>query len=288
MAADGEIQRILEIPLPDLTTFQVCKLLEHLLKSNGDLTAAHLDLAIQHERFKLAIQIVGRGISSPNLVPLVTPIFASSRVLDSDFSMFLLACTVAGVGLSDLLLTTSPFSEAQIAHLMIVLIPLLIESTAPVPVSASLDIPILRPVFDGYAQGRIALLSLAYVKRDICAILTGIADTKVAKLDSLLPVLSSEQVAARIHEFANAITNLSRDSFSVSTPDGLKQYRGSFCEEIDAAQKYVVESLQPLMQCLNSTIAQGKAVSAKLAKYVQCATFVRTNFLGDLGSCPAV
>jgi hypothetical protein len=283
MGADGDVQRILEIPLPELTTFQVCKLLEHLLKSNWDLAGAHLELAIQHHRFKLAIQIVDRGITCPNLVALLTAIFASPRALDSDFAMFLLACIVANVDLSDFLLTTSSFSEAQIAHLMIVLIPLLIASAEFVPASASLDLPLLRPVFDAYSEGGIAFLSLAYVRQDICEVLTRIADTKVAKLDSLLPVLSSEPVAVRVHEFANAITNLSKDSFTVSTPEGLKQYRASFCEEIDAAQKYVAELLQPPMQCLNSTIAEGKAVSAKLAKYVQCATFVRTNFLDAPG-----
>jgi hypothetical protein len=55
---------------------------------------------------KLAIQIVDRGVTSLNLVALLTPIFTSPRALDSDFAMFLLACAVADVDLSDLLLTT--------------------------------------------------------------------------------------------------------------------------------------------------------------------------------------
>jgi hypothetical protein len=237
-----------------------------LLKSDAPLTCFHLDIAVKHRHFALAIRVLNRGIDSPNLSSILAGHLSSPNSLDADFDVFLFACVLFEANISGLLNAISTFPTIHIPHIAIALIPLLIASPSP-------SLSNFGALFAG--ESNRALLPYAFARQEVIQLTQRLEAAKMAAFESVSPVLSLPAVYATLSKFATDLTTQVKDRGVRRLPSDVTDFKSFLSDDIHKIERYFLSTLLEPMQAVNSLVAEGKRIHATVGRYASAVDFLK-------------
>ena len=276
MSTSPSIQSLLEADLDTLNACQATQLLQHLTHNDVEIKPEHLNLALRHRLFKIALQLIDKGITSPQLVNLIMCVLSCPLRAETDFEILLLHCLAAGIDLSAVLTSLNEINPVNADSAMIIITPLLFSQTDLSSIDASAAPYTIRSVVEAAKSG---CLSLVY--EDLKAKLIDQTETlhanKLAKLNEAQSLIDSPEISQRIRENANAIPVTCR-TLALSTTQPPERFRDKVLIDMETLEKYLTENVVPPMRVITQTLTEVKMVSENTSRTISALNnFNQTN-----------
>ncbi|OHS94071.1 hypothetical protein TRFO_39738 [Tritrichomonas foetus] len=273
-----DIAKLMETPADKLNAHESLQLLQHVLHNKDLLKSDHLDIALRHRHFKRAIELINAGVTSPNMIDLISSLLESPVSLDTDFHFFLLFCVISGIDCHEILSHISSFCDENIESAMILIIPILYSNT-------NIDeIPNSKHPFDSvisaYKSGECAPYS--FIKSVFEESIEKFKGSSLLRFSETSSTFKSTEIINRIKELSNALTVTVKGLSNTTQQTHLDQFKNKFNINISDLEKFLTENLLKATRALRSAVAQTNMILYQVDSLQSEVSFCLENFVNKI------